>query len=111
MGQVPQEMLQDYASDFLPVSSCPDGWRSWRHVPGAAAGGNKKLLMELLSIGNNSIVGCFLFLYLLRQGGILRPGHSLPREYNVHYVSIESDNFLLNSSWFSIRDYERGRDR
>ena len=73
MGQVSQEMLQDYASDFLPVSSCPDGWRAWRHVPGTAAEGNKKLLME--------------------------------------FLSIESDNFLLNSSWFSIRDYERGRDR
>lgn len=34
-------MLQDYASDLLPVSPLPDGWRSRRNVPGTAAEGDK----------------------------------------------------------------------
>ena len=50
-------MLQDYASDLLPVSSCPDGRRAWGHVPGTAAEGIKTMLMRFLGIGNNPMVG------------------------------------------------------
>lgn len=38
-------MVQDHAPDLLPVSSRPDGRRTWCHVSGAAAEGNKKLLL------------------------------------------------------------------
>ena len=52
VGQIPQRMVQDHASDLLPVSSCPDGRRTWSHVSGAAAEGNKKKYFqnELLKI-------------------------------------------------------------
>ena len=51
-------MLQDHAAYLFSVPSCPDGRRSWRHVPGVAAEGNQKLLMGFLGIGNNPMVGC-----------------------------------------------------
>ena len=47
MGQVPQRMVQDYTSDFLSVSSRPDGRRSRCHVPGAAAEGNMQIAKGL----------------------------------------------------------------
>ena len=46
-------ILQDRSTDFLPVSSRPDGRRTWCHVSGAAAEGNKQLLTLLRLLTSN----------------------------------------------------------
>ena len=40
-------MAQDHITYLLPVPSRPDGWRTWRHVYGTAAEGNKTMLLRL----------------------------------------------------------------